>query len=380
MKSEENKFKMILPKFKNKNKFKILPPKFKNENKFKNQGNEEKNKIEFKKHSKRIKNSKLILDNRANVSIIITALLLISFLLLSIILLNTVIEEKDENTESIASNQYQFIIEDYKRNLPILEREALEEINEEVIKNKRPCLDSREDLKELIDLKLEKINEEYYNNYNIEIESSILGIENTSDPFSYKFKCHINSQKDEFFYQNTVEDNVNCYNLKDPVPLLFCGNGNGFEIRDNVVYYGNSLSEYLRKNNVENYSYYINASSPFIIKKCPYDPYKHHGDDNGLVMKNCRNNYYYHESADGACFLCRLEGKSGCNHYGFETFINPQKTNETGLVSACGSDHVIFSENIYPGVEVIFNREDEINEILFLDKNGHRVKYGMSGY
>ena len=78
--------------------------------------------------------------------------------------------------------------------------------------------------------------------------------------------------------------------------------------------------------------------------------------------------------------LCRLEGKSGCEHYGFETFINPQKTNETGRVSACGSDHVIFSDDIYPGVEVIYNDEDRLKEILYLDPHGHKVKYGMSGF
>ena len=101
-------------------------------------------------------------------------------------------------------------------------------------------------------------------------------------------------------------------------------------------------------------------------------------------MKNCRDNGYYHESRDGACYLCRLEGKSGCEHYGFETFINPQKTNETGLMSACGSDHVIFSNDIYPGVEVIYNSENDngnlVNEILYLDPNGHKVKYGMSDF
>ena len=70
----------------------------------------------------------------------------------------------------------------------------------------------------------------------------------------------------------------------------------------------------------------------------------------------------------------------GCEHYGFETFINPQKTNETGRVSACGSDHVIFSADIYPGVEVIYNSENGLNEILYLDPNGHKVKYGMSEF
>ena len=334
-------------------------------------------------------------DEKGNYSIIISAILVISFLILSVVVLNAVLEEQDRKTDMIASNQYQYIIEDYKRNLPIIEREAMEELSEYVIKNRKACINSGNDLKERIDEKLSIKNQEYYQNYNLEINSSLIGIENTSDPFSYKFKTYISSVKGDFSYEAVDESNVNCYNLKDPVPVLFCGDDSSFRIEEyNIgddinsgrystnqrVFYGYSLSKFLKKNHVENYSFYENASSPFIIKRCPFDPYKHHGDDNGKIMKNCRDNGYYHESADGACYLCRLEGKSGCGHYGFETFINPQKTNETCRVSACGSDHVIFSDDIYPGVEVVYNSENGINEILYLDPNGHKVKYGMSGY
>ncbi len=319
-------------------------------------------------------------DEEANFSIIISSLLLISFLLLSIILLNSSINQRDENKEIISSNQYQNIMNDYIRNIPLLERESLEELSEEVMESKRPCLDSKSDLKEMADEKLSLMNKEYYDNYNIQINSSLVAIENTSNPFSYKFKTHISAVKGNYSFENIVSSDVDCINLKDPVPILYCKSYNGISYNESAYKYGNSLSDFLRDKGIENCSYYINGSSPLIVRKCPYDPYKHHGDDGGLVMKNCRDNGYYHESRDGACYLCRLEGKSGCEHYGFETFINPQKTNETGRVSACGSDHVIFSDDIYSGVEVIYNDEDGLNEILYLDSHGHKVKYGMSGF
>lgn len=335
------------------------------------------------KENKTIENSsikKLLSNEDGNFSIIISSLLLLGFLMLSIIVLNTAIEHENENNEIISSNNYQYIMNDYKRNLPLLEREAMEELSEDVIKNERPSLDSKSDLKEIIDEKLAQKNQEYYDNYNILINSSLISIENTTDPFSYKFKTHITSVKGEYSYENMVTSDVDCINLKDPVPLLFCKRYHGLEWNDTDYSYGNSLSEFLKSKGVENYSFYENASSPFIVRKCPYDPYVHHGDEGGKIMKNCRDNGYYHESRDGACYLCRLEGKSGCEHYGFETFINPQKTNETGRVSACGSDHVIFSDDIYPGVEVIYNSEDGLNEILYLDPHGHKVKYGMSDF
>ena len=340
----------------------------------------------IKKKNKKDKNTikkDFLEDEKANFSIIISSLLLISFLILSIIVLNTAINQSNENKEIISSNQYQYILNDYIRNIPILEREALEELSEEVIKNKMPCLDSKSDLKELVDEKLSLKNQEYFDNFNIQISSSLIAIENTSDPFSYKFKTYISSSKGDYSFENIVSSDVDCIGLKDPIPLLYCKDY-GIAYNDSSYNYGNSLSEFLKRHDVGNYTYYINASSPFIVKKCPYDPYKHHGDDNGKIMKNCRDNGYYHESRDGACYLCRIEGKSGCEHYGFETFINPQKTNETERISACGSDHVIFSNNIYPGVEVIYYSENDggnvINEILYLDPNGHKVKYGMGDF
>ena len=328
----------------------------------------------------------LLNDEKGNFSIILTSLILIGFLLLSIIILNVAINQERENGEIVSSNNFQYIVNDYIRNLPLIEHEALEDLSEEIIKDKRPSLDSKSDLKEIVDGKLSAKNKEYYENYGIQINSSLIAIENTSNPFSYKFKTHILSVKGDYSFEKIVSSDVDCIDLKDPVPILYLKDYHGLSYNESFYNYGNSLSEFLRSKGVENYSFYIDANSPLIIRKCPYDPYKHHGDDNGKIMKNCRDNGYYHESRDGACYLCRLEGKSGCEHYGFETFINPQKTNETGRVSACGSDHVIFSDDIYPGVEVIYNNEtigpgeNCAYEILYLDPHGHKVKYGMSGF
>lgn len=330
-------------------------------------------------HKRKIKILKKALkDSKGNISIVIAALFLISFLILSIIILNMSLDEIHSNEEIVSSNQYEYILNDYRRNLPLLEREALEELSADVIKRKTPCTDSKDDLRKIVDEKLKAKNEEYYRNYGIRIDSHVSSIENSSNPFAVKFKTYISSVKGDLSYRNILEDDVGVEGLRDPVPVLICGHDPSFKCNETTVEYGYSLSNYLKENGVENYSCYINATVPNIVKKCPYDPYKHHGD--GYAMKSCRDNGYYHESRDGACYLCRLEGKAGCGHYGFETFIIPHPTNETGLKSACGSDHVIFSDNIYPGVEVSYYSENGLNEILFLDPNGHRVKYGMTNH
>ena len=332
-----------------------------------------------KHHEKKIKLLKKgCKDSKGNISIVAAAMILISFLILSIIILNVSLDEIHSNEEAISSNQYEYILNDYRRNLPLLEREALEELSEEVIKKKTPCTNSKDDLKKIIDEKLKAENDEYYKDYGIKIESHVSSIENSSNPFAVKIKTYISSVKGDLSYKNVLEDDVSVEGLRDPVPILICGKDPSFKYNETAVEYGYSLSNYLKDNGVANYSCYINATVPNIVKKCPYDPYKHHGD--GYAMKSCRDNGYYHESRDGACYMCRLEAKAGCGHYGFETFIIPHPTNETNLTSACGSDHVIFSDDIYPGVEVSYYSENGMNEILFLDPNGHRVKYGMTDH
>lgn len=320
--------------------------------------------------------NKINKDNKGNIYIGIASVLIISFLILSICVLNLAIHNNQENIESMSSDEYNYVIQDYKRNIPIVEKEAIKELSEDVIYKKQPVDDSKEEIRKRCDEKLEQLNDKYYNQYHIKIVSSVNSVENVSEPFDIRIKTYISSVKGDMNYKNVEENDINIEGLKDPIPFIYCGNGRGFSYNETCVMYGESLSDYLKDKDVDGYEYYINATAPLIVRKCPYDPYKHHGD--GFTMKTCRNSGYYHESADGACYLCRLEGKSGCGHYGFETFINPQATTLFNLTSACGSDHVIFGDDTYPGIECIYYSHDGINEILFLDPNGHRVKYGMN--
>ena len=234
-----------------------------------------------KKYSNDSTRKELLNDEKGNFSIILTSLILIGFLLLSIIILNVAINQERENGEIVSSNNFQYIVNDYIRNLPLIEHEALEDLSEEIIKDKRPSLDSKSDLKEIVDGKLSAKNKEYYENYGIQINSSLIAIENTSNPFSYKFKTHILSVKGDYSFEKIVSSDVDCIDLKDPVPILYLKDYHGLSYNESFYNYGNSLSEFLRSKGVENYSFYIDANSPLIIRKCPYDPYKHHGDDNG---------------------------------------------------------------------------------------------------
>ena len=88
--------------------------------KFNNKNNENTNDIENDSIRK-----DFLEDNDGNLSIIVTSLLLIGFLILSIIILNTAISQENENKEVVSSNNYQYILDDYIRNLPLIEHEAM---------------------------------------------------------------------------------------------------------------------------------------------------------------------------------------------------------------------------------------------------------------
>ena len=186
-----------------------------------------------KHHVKKIKLfKKAWKDSKGNISIVAAALILISFLILSIIILNVSLDEIHSNEEAISSNQYEYILKDYRRNLPLLEREALEELSEEVIKKKTPCTDSKDDLKKIIDEKLKAENEEYYKDYGIRIESHVSSIENSSNPFAVKIKTYISSVKGDLSYRNILEDDISVEGLRDPVPILICGRDPSFKYNE----------------------------------------------------------------------------------------------------------------------------------------------------
>ena len=134
-----------------------------------------------------------------------------------------------------------------------------------------------------------------------------------------------------------------------------------------IINYNTQLEKILTGNNSNTYN---NATQGAVIKKCPVEDYSQHGNSNTTII-NCLNNHYYHNSHDGLCLFCRLENKTSCNHYGFETFIIPTETRNQAPVSI---DHVLLNDinTQYEGDRIILNN----TTIIYLD-NGHKTKYGL---
>jgi len=311
--------------------------------------------------------------NDGNIFTGLSTLFVFSFILMAILLLNFTISSNDINTDSAISNNFNYIIEDYNRNIPIIAKEVIGNLSNDVIKNRAPCYNAENMIKDRLQKSLDDNREKYIKNNDIIIESEVLSVYNGKDPYHVNVKTLVTGKKGKMKYNHVVESVVSIEGEKDPLPFLMCKDHPTLVEEGRKIRYNDALSYYLTKNNLLNPDVYENATAPLIIRRCPYDPYEHHGE--GLCMKNCVDNGYFHESADGGCYLCRLEGKPGCHHYGLESLISPNKAVNLTDISISGSDHVIYQDH-YPGKAIGIYYENGFYEILILD-DSHGAKYGM---
>jgi hypothetical protein len=278
---------------------------------------------------------------------------------------------------------------DIDENLPLIAVNVLQKTANNVIVSGDPLQNSRMTVKDSLQEKIDNLTKNYHNE-GINATCNILSINTAKDPFKVEINSTICIVKGNISHRENLSQNISIidpnYPIPDPLPFIQCKNFGGVNNTGNRIIYGSSLVNYLKSKNMTNAEVYLNATSPLIIKKCPYDPYKTHGQSNNLInLKNCIDNGYFHKSSDGACFLCRLEGKALCSHYGMETFIIPSaSTNNTLTSGPCSIDHVIFGEigwlgRNYTGFGIIyyFNSTDFCK--LYLD-NGHRSKYGLANH
>ena len=269
---------------------------------------------------------------------------------------------------------------DVEKNLPIVVENTLQRTANTVITTGNPLQDSRMTIKDSLQEEIDDLTEKY-SEEGINVTCRILSVDLAEDPFKVQINSTISVNKSDVIHRENLSQDISItdpnYPIPDPIPFIKCKNFGGVTNTSNRIIYGSSLVNLLSRN-MSNAEVYTNATSPLIIKKCPYSPYESHGNSsNQTNLKNCIDNGFFHESSDGACFLCRLEGKATCPHYGIETFIVPSlSTNETLPNAPCSIDHVIFNDN-YPGYGLIYYSNSTGHYKLFLD-NGHRLKYGLS--
>lgn len=306
------------------------------------------------------------IDSKGNIIVGTTAILIITLLFICIFVVTSIIYIQNENIDSQSNDNFKYVVDDYTLNLEILEREAIDEATQKVF-NGLPVINSENQIKKNLNKLLDEKNDEYERKYDVKINSETLSVENTDSPWKLLFKVKLNIEKGDEKFSKIVEKNASVEGLRDPLPIAKLTVLSGILTYDNQIHYKTALSAYMLLHHLDSPESYIEATAPLYIKKCPYDPYIHHGDYG--VLDDCLKNGYFHESADGSCYLCRLEGKGKCPHYGFEVFIQTHTPLKNESLSC--SDHVVFADH-YNGEKI---DPDDWNSLI-LDSS-HRKKYGL---
>jgi len=308
------------------------------------------------------------LDSKGNIIVGTTAILIVALLILCIFVVTTINYIQNSNIDSETNDNFKYIIDDYSNNLEVLGRDAIAEATQKVY-NGLPVRDSEDQIKKNLNKILESKNEEFKEKYDMDITSEAISIEPTDSPWKVLFKVKVEGSKDNEHFSQIVERNASIEGLRDPLPIAKLTIASGIMAYDDKIHYKTALSAYMLLHNFKSPESYIEATAPLTMKKCPYDPYVHHGDPG--VLKDCLDTGYFHESADGSCYLCRLEGKGKCPHYGMEVFI--QTHTPLGNESLSCSDHVVFADH-YNGEKI----DPDDWDSLILDSS-HRKKYGLVG-
>jgi hypothetical protein len=331
------------------------------------------------------------MDNKGYVMGGMSFLLVLPAILLCMVFIDLTLAGENLTALHLESGITLNLAEDMEANIPLVGREVIKDTADEVAETGEPLVDSRKTVKNKIQVKMDEISLKVRNKTGLNVECNITSVATAADPFQVEVNSSILVKKDSVAHQENISQKISLTDpqcpVKDPLPFIKCKNYGGVQINGSRIFYGSSLTQYLMARGMENAMSYENATAPLIIKKCPYDPYVWHGKDPGfIILKNCIDNGYFHESSDGSCFLCRLEGKGTCPHYGMETFISPGRSsnspgNGTVLSGPCSSDHVIFNDTTwfggtYAGRELVFYFDGSNYFKLFLD-NGHRQKYGL---
>lgn len=341
------------------------------------------------------------MDNNGYVMSLSSFFLILPAVLLLTVLVDMTVDQTSIQQDILNSQDVMGVATDLEACLPLVGREVLRDKSLEVIHSGKPLSNSRKEVKEELQNRMDSFCSRYCGDGML-VECKILNVDNSFDPFCVEVKSRCTVNKGTLKHQVNLTQNISLVNgsfpIYDPLPFIKCRNYGGATIKGDRTYYGSSLENYLKSRGIENFEAYENATSALSIKKCPYDPYILHGDTDELVnLKNCIDNGFYHESSDGSCFLCRLEGRGTCPHYGMETFITPAPSDNTLFSNPLANvslsnnssnapssvDHVIFndtgSHGTYSGCRLIYFTNGTHNFQLYLD-NSHRQKYGLPNF
>ena len=255
------------------------------------------------------------MDSRGYAMTAMSFLMVLPALLLVAVLFDISSIGSSSVSTNLASDVVLQTFNDVEGDIPILTSQVLMEEDKRVIESGESLSNSRKSLRDDLQGELNSKYELYGNSSGLKVKCQVRAVDSSAEPFEVEVNTTVWVEKGNVSHMENLTQEVSITSpqcrVADPVPFIKCKYYGGVTNTTERIIYGSSLENYLNYRGVTNAWAYENATSPLIIKKCPYDPYKSHGKSQGfIILKNCIDNGYFHESSDGSCFLCRLEGKS----------------------------------------------------------------------
>jgi hypothetical protein len=194
----------------------------------------------------------------------------------------------DKSVDTIIKSDNSFYISgDVERNIPIITRQVLKETVDNAITNGNSLPNSRILIKNAIEQKMKDLSTNYQNNSGVNVRCIINSVDSASDPFEIEVNSTILVMNDNITYNHIVNQNISILGtypqnkfsmnsnssteISDPLSFIKCKKFGCVSIKNARINYGSSLKKYLK--GVNGSEIYENASLPYYIKKCPYDPY-----------------------------------------------------------------------------------------------------------
>lgn len=167
---------------------------------------------------------------------------------------------------------------DIENNLYIITQESVQQTAKEVTTSSYPLHNSRTAIKRDLQKRMDLFTDKY-NNEGINAECMIRSVDSSNDPFKVQVNSTISIKKGVISHKESLSHDISIidqnYQIPDPLPFIKCKNFGGAKNINNRIFYGVSLSKFL-KSSKKLKDVYINATSPLIIRRCPYSPYKTH--------------------------------------------------------------------------------------------------------
>jgi hypothetical protein len=226
------------------------------------------------------------MDQQGYVMSGLSVLLVLPAIMLFMVFLDLTSSSADGNSQLLESGRVLSTAKDLESNIQTIGKQILQNEAQDVIKSGIPLTNSRQSIKKDMQTKMDQITTSYQDNDELNVECNITSVGNSED-------------KDQITHHEFITQEISIidpqYPIPNPLPFIKCKNHGGTQVINNRIAFGSSLTNYLESRGVKNAIAYENSTTAFIIKKCPYDPYKMHGEHDYNTLKNCIDNGYFME-------------------------------------------------------------------------------------